>query len=94
MSTFLRIVAGVAVLALLAGGKSRGRTGAGGPVRIDRMHAVDPDDHECSVCHARFTEDTMFCPRCGAGFTGRENNDDEFDFEMDELDAWDEEDEM
>ena len=56
--------------------------------------AVDPDDHECSVCHARFTEDTMFCPRCGAGFTGRENNDDEFDFEMDELDTWDEEDEM
>ena len=70
MSTILWIVAGVAVLALLSGGKSRGRTGAGGPVRIDRMHAVDPDDHECSVCHARFTEDTMFCPRCGAHMPG------------------------
>ena len=94
MSLFWVIAAGVAVLALLSGGNKRGKSGARGPTRIDRPHLIDEDDHECSVCHARFTGDAMRCPRCGTRFTGKVKDEDEFIFEMDEMEAWDEEDEM
>ena len=50
--------------------------------RIDRIHYMDPDDHECPVCKARFRKDVMRCPKCGTAFTGKIKDDTEFDEEM------------
>ena len=73
----------------LAGGKNPARKG---PARIDHPHVIDPDDYECSVCHRRFRKNQMACPYCGARFTGRVTDEDEFTDEEEELEAWDEED--
>ena len=56
------------------------------PVRIDRMHYFEEDDHECSVCGARFRGNSMTCPRCRTKFTGTRDEDDEFIEEMELLD--------
>lgn len=60
------------------------------PIRIDRMHYYDPDDHECSVYGARFEGKSMVCPRCGARFTGTKDEDDEF---VEEMVLWEDDDE-
>ena len=62
--------------------------------RIDRSHLSDPDDFECSVCHRRFLKDVMICPYCGTRFTRRVTDEDEIDLELEELEDWDEEDEL
>lgn len=94
MSWIWWVIGGVVLLGLLSGGnKYSGRSGSsGGPVRIDRPHVIDPDDYECSACHRRFRKDQMTCPYCGTRFSGRKVDEEEFDFEEDELEAWDEED--
>lgn len=84
----------IAVLVVLVGcaGGNKGKAGKqAGPYRIDRMHVIDPDDYECSVCHRRFRKDQMACPCCGTRFSGRVEDSEEFDFEEDELESWDEE---
>ena len=53
---------------------------------------IGDDDYECSVCHRRFLKNVMVCPYCGARFEKREQDDEEFIFEEDEMEAWDEED--
>ena len=97
MSAVFWIVIGVLFLLLLAGSKGKGSGKRAGnpagdePVRIDRTHYYDPDDHECSVCGARFEEDRMVCPECGARFAGTKEDEDEF---IDEMIFWeDDEDE-
>ena len=86
-------IAIIAAFALLAGaGRGGNKTVGQGPHRIDRPHVIDDDDYECSVCHRRFSKDVMSCPYCGARFIGRVEDDEEFDEEEDELEAWDEED--
>ena len=95
MSFIWWIMGAVVLLALLSGGnKNSGkRSGSSrGPTRIDRPHVIDPDDYECSACHRRFRKNQMVCPHCGARFTGRVTDEEEFDEEEDEWEAWDEED--
>ena len=57
--------------------------------RIDRPHYIDPDDHECPGCGARFRQNTMVCPECGKKFSGTTENDDEF---TEEMVLWDDDD--
>ncbi len=91
MSAVFWIVIGVIVLAACSG--SGKKTAARkGPYRIDRSHVIDPDDYECSICHRRFRKNQMVCPYCGSRFTEMVTDEEEFDFEEDELEAWDEED--
>ena len=94
MSWIWWIIGGIVVLGLLSGGKQdRRRSGSSGrPVRVDHPHVIDPDDYECSVCGRRFRKNQMACPYCGARFTGKVTNTEEWDEEEDELEAWDEED--
>ena len=92
MSTAVWLIVGALVLAgCLSGGKGKGDRFSG-PHRIDRPHVIEPDDYECSVCHRRFRQDVMACPYCGAQFRGRVKDEEEFEDEEDELEAWDEED--
>ena len=96
MPAVIWIVIGAVILAACLGGGGKGSCPAPGgkekPFRIDRPHAVDADDYECSVCRRRFRKDVMTCPHCGARFTKRVKDEDDLLFELDELDAWDEED--
>ena len=50
------------------------------------------DEYECSACRARFGNDTMTCPSCGAHFSRLREDDGEFIEEMELYDG-DEEDE-
>ena len=88
MPAVIWIVIGAVVLAALFGGKkntaSRGR-----PTRIDHPHYYDEDDHECSVCGARFRGKGMVCPKCGARFEGTKEDDGEF---IEEMVIWDDDD--
>ena len=92
MPSVIWIVLGVIALGALFGGNKRDDRSAKGPVRIDHPHVIDDDDYECSVCHRRFPMNVMFCPGCGARFTGRVVDDEEYEDEEEELEAWDEED--
>ena len=91
MSWIWWVVGGVVLLALCSGGnKNAGRkSGSGGAVRIDHPHYFEEDDHECSVCGARFRGKGMKCPRCGALFTRTKEDDGEF---MEEMVLWDDDD--
>ena len=92
MSAVFWVVIGVLFFLLLGGskgkhsGKNTGDRSRNDPVRIDRMHYYDPDDHECSVCGARFVGKSMVCPKCGARFAGTKDEDDEF---IEEMELWD-----
>ena len=93
----MSVVFWIVVIAVIVAGISGGRkknTVSKGPVCIDRPHVIDPDDYECSVCHRRFRKEQMVCPYCGASFSARVTDDEEFIDEEDELEAWDEEDGM
>ena len=91
MSIWIWIVIIAVILALCSGGGKK-NTARKGPYRIDRPHAIDPDDYECSVCHRRFGKNQMTCPYCRTRFTERVADEEEFIFEEDEMEAWDEED--
>jgi len=93
MSAVLWIVIGVIVLAACSGGGKK-TAARKDPYRIDRPHVIDPDDYECSVCHRRFRKNQMTCPYCGARFGKQVTDEEEFIFEEDELEAWDEEDDI
>ena len=90
MSTAVWIVIAIVIIVACAGGGKKSVPKE--PHRIDRPHVIDPDDYECSVCHRRFRKNQMICPYCGARFAERVTDEEEFDFEEDELEAWDEED--
>ena len=90
MPAIFWIAIGAVILAACCSGRKN--TARKGPYRIDRPHVIDPDDYECSVCHRRFRKEQMVCPYCGARFTAQVKDEEEFDFEEDELEAWDEED--
>ncbi len=92
MQTIFWIVLGVIALGALFGGKDK--RPANGPHRIDHPHVIDDDDYECSVCHRRFRKAGMVCPYCGARFSGRIVDEEEYEDEEDELEAWDEEDDL
>ena len=83
------------IAALLDGKKGNGKSSSGVSgrprIRIDHPHVIDADDYECGICGRRFSGDRMTCPYCGVRFTGRKENYEEFDWEEDELEAWDEE---
>lgn len=61
-------------------------------IRIEHPHVIDDPDYECSVCGRRFDRTYGSCPFCGSVFSGKKTDYEEFDFEEDELEAWDEED--
>ena len=70
MNSIAWIMIGIVILAACFRGKGN-RSGDGSSeksTRIDRMHYYDPDDHECSVCGARFEGKSIACPKCGARF--------------------------
>ncbi|MBO7663745.1 MAG: hypothetical protein J6U01_10275 [Clostridia bacterium] len=93
--SFVWVIIGAAlVLGLLSGGSkgSRRKPENRDPVRIDHPHVIEDTDYECSACHKRFRGNTMTCPYCGARFTGRTEDTEEWEEEEDELEAWDEED--
>ena len=92
MSTAVWIVIAIVIILACAGGGKK--TAQKGPYRIDRPHVIDPDDFECSVRHRRFQEEAEECPYCGAQFVGRVTDEGEWYEEEDELEAWDEEDDM
>ncbi len=82
------------VFLLLCSSNGRGKNGKqsgtlGRPTRIDHLHYFDADDHECSVCGARFRGKSMTCPKCGARFTGTKEDDGEF---IEEMELWDDDD--
>lgn len=92
MSVIFWIAIGVIFLLVLGGskGNSSGKSSRSQPTRIDRPLYYDPDDHECSVCGARFTgKSVMICPRCGTRFTGTKEDDGEF---IEEMELWEEDD--
>ena len=66
--------------------KERART------RVEIPHYYDPVEYACSVCGARFHDDTMACPHCGVRFNHTETDEtafieeEEFEDWMDELD--------
>ena len=100
-STALWVIGGVFVLivvcAVVSSGQKKGkrtsRRPAGRPgVRIEHPHVIDDTDYECSVCGHRFGGAAGSCPSCGTVFGGEKTDYEEFDFEEDELEAWDEED--
>ena len=91
MSVVFWIVVIAVIVAGISGGRKKNAVSKG-PIRIDRPHVIDPDDYECSVCHRRFRKEQMVCPYCGARFSGRVTDEEEFDEEEEELEAWDEED--
>ena len=87
MSSIIWILVILGVLAALLGGGKKKPASGEGPVRIDHPHYMDEDDHECSVCGARFTgKGIMACPRCGAKFAATREDDGEF---MEEMELWD-----
>ena len=90
MSAVFWIVIGIVLLAALSGVKKPAAPKE--PYRIDRLHVIDPEDYECSACRRRFQKNQMICPYCGARFTERVKDGEEYDFEEDELAAWDAED--
>lgn len=92
MSSVLWIAIGAVFLLVLCGGKgkSSGKNSRNEPTRIDRPHYLDPDDHECSVCGARFKgKNVTLCPGCGARFTGTKEDDGEF---IEEMELWEDDD--
>lgn len=91
MSAVWIVVGLVLFLVLLSGRKREDGKSAGGPVRIDRPHVTDPEDCECSVCHRRFRRKEPVCPYCGARFVKSVTDEEEREEEEDELEAWDEE---
>lgn len=94
MPTVLWIVIGVLILAMLSSSKEKGSKSAGTkgqPFRIDHPHVISDDESECSVCGKRFQGKSSVCPSCGTRFVGSKEDYEEFDEEEDELEAWDEE---
>ena len=91
MSAVWIVIGLVLFLALFSGKKREDGKSAGGPVRIDRPHAIDPEDSECSVCHRRFGRKAPVCPYCGVRFVKAMTDEEEWEEEEDELVAWDEE---
>ncbi len=93
MSTAVWIAVGLLLLLLLLGGSkgnSKKKSGSrDAATRIDRMHYYEPDDHQCSVCGARFTGKSMVCPKCGVQFKATKDDDDEF---IEEMVIWDDDD--
>ena len=93
MSTMWVVILAVICFVLFSGGTKGDRKSASGePVRIDHPHVIERTDYECSVCHRRFRQDVMVCPKCGTQFSGRVTDEEEWYEEEDELEAWDEED--
>ena len=92
--TMLWMIGGAFVIALLASMFGK-KSGVSAPSerprhRIDHPHYYDPDDYECSVCGARFSQESTFCPNCGVRFNGIETDETEFIEEEDEEEFWDE----
>ena len=90
MSVLVWIIVGAVILGACSGRKRNAASDK--PYRIDRLHVIDPDDYECSVCKRRFRKDQMVCPYCRVRFSVRVTDDEDFVYEEDELEAWDEED--
>ena len=87
MALWIFLAVGVALLALAGKAKRAGKSGTeSGPRRVDIPHYLEPDEHECPKCGARFRQNVMACPRCGTAFNGTEENDLEF---IEEMEIWD-----
>ena len=50
--------------------------------RIDHLHYIDLDEYECPECGAKFRKNVMVCPQCEVRFTGKVEDDEEFEEEM------------
>ena len=95
----LWIIGGIIVIGLVYelvfGGsgkqKSRKVSAPYKPTLIEHPHVIDDTEYECSVCGGRFDSPVSVCPFCGERFEGKKTDYEEFDFEEDELEAWDEE---
>lgn len=86
MQVVLWIVIGLVIFAVLADSGKKDTGSNGKPTRIDHPHYFEEDEHECSVCGARFRGKSMTCPKCGAKFTGTKEDDEEF---IEEMELWD-----
>lgn len=56
-----------------------------GPHWIKHSHLFDPDEYECSCCHAVFKEKYSSCPNCGSSLIAEREKQDWVD-EAEELD--------
>ena len=90
LPTGILVIIAIILLWICSGlgkGKDAKNTGSKGkPTRIDHPHYFEEDDHECSVCGARFRGKGMTCPKCGAKFIGTKEDDEEF---IEEMELWD-----
>ena len=83
------IIGAIVVIALLGGsGKSSKSEPNNRPAHwIYHPHVIEPDDYECSHCHARFRKESASCPKCGLQMKGKtETDEDEWIDEEEELD--------
>ena len=56
-----------------------------GPHWIRHTHLFDPDEYECSRCHAVYGKKYAVCPNCGSS-TGAEREEQDWVDEAEELD--------
>ena len=85
MNTLWIIIGAAVVLGLLSNSTKNERKHSdqsSKAVRIDRLHYIDVDEYECSVCGAHFKKKSMACPKCATRFTGVKEDEDEFIKEM------------
>lgn len=89
----LGVVVVLFIIGAMVDGKNKSRpANAERPrTRIDHPHIMTPDTYECSICGTRFNRNEMTCPYCGVRFNGTRKDYEAFDEELDELEAWEEE---
>ena len=57
-------------------------------VRVYYPHWMRPDEYKCDICGRRFQEDTMVCPYCRIRFSETVRDEDEYEREEEEIEAW------
>ena len=65
---------------------------AGSFIRVCIPHLIEDDEYKCSICGRRFRKDTMICPGCGVLFDSVVVDEEEYEDEAEEMEAWDDED--
>ena len=93
--TLLWIIGAIVVLGLIAtlfsGNGKKTVTRERPRIRIDHPHYVSVDESECTICGRRIPAYVSRCPNCGVRFNAARKDEEEWDEEFEEMEAWDEE---